>query len=191
MLSLVDIKDGVLNNLLKRKNIIVNVVLIIFVSVVGLYIHSLLSRINKNLKAEIILEKKKNDLMKKIAMAERNVSDYKGLLTQKEITLVINTITSIAQDSGVKIVSVRPDREQHYPIYAKTSIKLSLLADSYQDIINFINELETSPDLYKVVNLGIKKTKPSTGGATMQATEGEETPALSLELEIIRLRFKG
>ena len=179
MPSLVDTKNLV--KLLKNKKTIINTALVLSVLIISSNIYSRLSRINVKIKDQVVLETKRNNLLKQIAASEKNIAYYKELLKNKEATTVITAVNIFAQDAGLDIASVKPESLADNPIYSKLAIRISILADadSYHKIGDFISKLESSNDLYKVEGFYIRPY-------IQEAERG-----LSVEIIVSRITFKG
>ena len=181
-----------LDTLLKNKNTILNVALLILVLIISSYIYSWQNRMNAIVKDKIILENKKNELLKRLAGSEKRLFDYKEILKKKDNSAIITTISHLAQELRLKILSVKPEQEQDFPIYTKSSIRLSILSEGFHRLGDFISKLETSADLYKIEVLNIKPGKAQAAkAATGKKPETEQNLGLSVDIVITRIAFKG
>jgi Tfp pilus assembly protein PilO len=142
--------NDVLNELLKNRKIIINIGLFILTFIVSWQINTKFNKINTALKEQIILERRKNELVDRLINSEKKLLYYKDILKKKETPKIINSLTRLAQESGVKIVSIRPERAKEYAIYAKVPLRLSLHAENFHNIGKFISKLESLSDLYKI-----------------------------------------
>jgi Tfp pilus assembly protein PilO len=147
---------------------------------------------NTIVKDKIILENKKNELLKRLAGSEKRLFDYKEILKKKDNSAIITTISHLAQELGLKILSVKPEREQDFPIYTKSSIRLSILSEGYHRLGDFISKLEASADLYKIEVLNIKPGKAQAVKADIgKKPETEQRLGLSVDIVITKIAFKG
>ena len=178
-----------LSSLLKSKKKITNVLIIILAIIIGLNIYSRQNKVNLGIKDKLNLENKRNKLLNKLSASEVMISDYRNLLVNKDLTSVINSINQLARDSRIKIVSVRPQREQDFNIYNKLSVGVFLLAENYHKIGDFISKLESSTDVYKIEALKIIPAKKLSG--TIGSGISGDIGNLHIEVIISRFFFKG
>jgi Tfp pilus assembly protein PilO len=140
----------------KHKNKIVNIAIIILAIIISANIYKKQADGIETLKTKKGIEKKNNDVIKDINQLVEKINSYEKLFTKKDASLVINTITGIAKQSGIKIVSMRPDSEQAYPNYVKLPFGLTVSADNYHAIGKFISKLEGYQDVYIIDSAGIR-----------------------------------
>ncbi len=191
----VNIKNIDLKDLLKNKTLVLNIVVILSVLVISGYIYSKQNNINRNIKRRILSETESNDLFKQLSTLEKEISHYKEILSKKETSSIINTLSSLVQEAGLSLISIKPEDEQDYDSYIKSSISLKIFSDDYHKIGNFISKLESSSDLYKIVTLNIQshrgRTEPELQEEGQGQQERQEKSGLYLELMISRITFKG
>lgn len=148
----------------KYKNILnLNVVVIILSMIIASNIYKSQAKIKKLLMEKKDMEIKKNVALGDIKQSEEVINAYKNFLNQKDIALAINTISSIAKGSDVKIISFNPGTKADYPVYIKYPFVLSIEADSYHAIGGFISKLESHNDVYMVEGLNMKSLPESSG----------------------------
>ena len=140
----------------KHKNKIVNIAIITLAIIISANIYKKQAAGIETLKTEEDIEKKKNDVIKDINQLVKKINSYEKLFTKKDVSLVINTIAGIAKQSGIKIVSMRPDSEQASPNYVKLPFGLVVSADNYHAIGKFISKLEGYRDVYIIDSASIK-----------------------------------
>ncbi|KPK97386.1 MAG: hypothetical protein AMJ95_09310 [Omnitrophica WOR_2 bacterium SM23_72] len=100
-------------------------------------------------------ESKKNVILESISDTEKRVAAYRKLLGEKDGSSVINTIGTIAGQTGVKIISVKPVKVEKYPEYVKIPFKLELSAENYHSFGRFFSRLESHADIFMVDALDI------------------------------------
>jgi Tfp pilus assembly protein PilO len=97
--------------------------------------------------------------------------------------LLLGTISNIANDSGVTIISLKPATEEVFPLYVKYSFNLVVGVNSYHTIGKFVSNLEKHPDLYFVNQLSFRTTEDS-------PEQGKENKIIVV-LTISTILFKG
>lgn len=178
-----------LASLLKNKKKITNALIIVLALMVSFNIYSRQNKLNLSIKSKVELENKRNRLLDMLSISETKITAYKNLLVDRDLTSVINAVNQIARDSRVKIVSVKPRKEQDFIIYKKMSVGVFLLADNYHRVGEFVSRLESSSDIYKLEVLKIipaKKLSSTVGSGVAQ----EEGASLFIEAEISRFSFQ-
>lgn len=145
-----------LSDLKKHKNKVLNVFIIILTLIISMNIYKKQTKEIGSLNAQKDLEMKKNAEFDKISQLEKKNNYYKNFLSKKESGLVINTITNIAKDLGVKIVSIRPEKEIKFQQYTKRPFEISLTVDSYHELGSFIAKIESSREVYIIENISVR-----------------------------------
>lgn len=181
-----------LPDLANKKNqvLIVNIVTLLIALFFAINIYKAQVANIKSLGERRAAEMRKNEIMGNISQSEKAINSYKNLLAKKDVSLVVNKISDIARQAGVRIVSIKPNAPEDYQLYTKHSFSLAAGSGSYHTIGKFINNLENSPDMYFVDKINIKVIeKPRELG---RAEAGpEETDRLSINLTISTIVFKG
>jgi len=140
----------------KHKNKILNIVVIILALIIAGNIYKKQLKETELLKREKDGEIKKNTLLNNITQLEKRINAYKNLLAKRDTGLVINTISNIAKESGVKITSLKPGYEQRYPEYIKFGFDLMIATASYHTLGTFISAVESLRDVYMIDSLDIR-----------------------------------
>jgi Tfp pilus assembly protein PilO len=153
----------------KHKNIILNIgVIIIFLIIAnGIYKDQSLTLANLERSREV--EMKKNAALGNISVLEKKISLYRDFLNKKDLASMINNISNIARESEIRIISIRPQNEKDQGDYIKYPFVLSIAAQNYHKLGQFIARLESSPDVYIIESISVR---PFVGGA-QQAKEAE------------------
>ncbi len=134
----------------KNKNKLFNLAVIIVAFMIASNIYKQQTKEMESLKSKNNMETTKNAVIENIGGLEKSINAYKNLLVKKDASSVINTISNIAKESGVKIISIRPAPEQRYPDYIKIPLNLVFSASDYHALSRFINEIESYQDVYVV-----------------------------------------
>jgi Tfp pilus assembly protein PilO len=140
----------------KHKNKIVNIAIIILAVIISANIYKKQSEGIEALKKKEDTETKKSEVIKNINQLAQKINSYEKLFIKKDVSAVINTISGLAKESGIKIVSVRPDAEQAYPNYIKLPFGLVISADDYHAIGKFISKLESYQEVYIIEAASIR-----------------------------------
>ena len=140
----------------KNKNKILNLAVIMVAFIISGNIHKQQTKQIESLKSNNNMETKKNTAIENIGKLEKSINVYKNLLVKKDASSVINTISNIAKESGVKIISVRPVSEKRYPDYIKSPFSLMLSAADYHTLGRFISKIESYRDVYVVEAIEIR-----------------------------------
>lgn len=118
------------------------------------------------------IEIKKNELFSLITELEKKMDIRKTFVNNKDISTVIKRIGAIANDSQVKINSIKPLEKREFDVYSQHKFSLFVIADTYNDAGEFIKNLENSQDVYRVDNAIIesasKDNKSISEGVTME-----------------------
>lgn len=141
------------------KNRILSIALILLTLIISRHIYIKQSKRAEALIAQKETELKKNELLGEISQSEKKLKYYKELPKRQDASLVINLVGKIAKDSNVRVISIKPNRQESHPGYVKCPFALTLSADSYHSVGKFISELESHPDLYffDALNLKLKE----------------------------------
>jgi len=146
----------------KHKNKIINIAIIILTLIISSNVYKKQTHEMELLKKKQDIEIKKNEIIKNISQLTIRIKSYKNLLTKKDISSIITNISDMAKQSGIKIVSIRPEPEQAFPNYIKFPFTLALSAADYNAIGKFISKVESYQDVYIVEALYIKSSEALT-----------------------------
>ncbi|MFA5144979.1 MAG: type 4a pilus biogenesis protein PilO [Candidatus Omnitrophota bacterium] len=134
-----------------NKNRVFNASLIILAVIVAGNIYKGQGKGVEALKKENDMEIKKNTVMNSLSKGENDLDGYKNIFVKKDAGSIINTLSNIAKESGVKIKSIKPAQEQKLTYYIKTPFNLALSVPGYHALGGFISKLENYRDAYLVV----------------------------------------
>lgn len=173
--------SGIINS----KNKIVGIAIIIFALIIGYKIYKAQDRAVGLLGQKKEWEIKKNASLDNIRQFEKKINFYKNKVNKKEVSSLINTLSSITSDSEVKIISLTPLQEMGYPLYTKYPFKLAVSAGDYDVIGRFIGKLENNPDIYIVESAVLKPNVKMEMVSPAGPNDG-----LTLELTLYTILFK-
>ncbi len=106
-------------------------------------------------------QKQKNEILYRIEDLKNRIEFYKEKFKREDRREIINTITSLATATGVKIISLAPveqiswDIKSKSEIYDKVFFKLTIQVDSYHELGRFISRLENNTVMFAVNSLGL------------------------------------
>lgn len=101
-------------------------------------------------------ELEKNKVLESIGQLEQNYNLIKNAVNKKDVSLAIDKLGNMAKMTNVKIISIKPEKEEDYPAYVKHPFVLTATADNYHAIGKFISAVESSPDVYILESISIK-----------------------------------
>ena len=165
----------------RYKNAIINILVV----VAALFISYKIYEGQQN-SIEVINNKKgvelqKNTIIAEISRSEKKFTGYKQYLDKKDASTVIGTLGTLAADSTVEIISIRPNHEENLPVYMKYPVFVGLRARDYHTLGKFIAKVESHPDVYIVKSLSVKPASKSLG---------DEKAKISADLEIYTIFVK-
>jgi Tfp pilus assembly protein PilO len=148
----------------KHKNKLPGIIIIILSLIIASNIYKSQLKTVESLKEKKDLEIRKNEILNQISQnIEKTLNPYKQLLNTKDTSLLIDTISNIAKESGIKINSLKPQTEEQKTDYIKYSFDLEIAASDYHNLGKFINKIENSSDVYLVEALNIKAIPGQSG----------------------------
>ncbi len=139
----------------KYKDKIVNIVIIVIAIFVASNILKGSSSQIAALKTKISDEEKKSEELNKVSLLEKRLNDYKRLLVEQEASQVMSSISDIAKASRVKLVSVRPTREEKAADYLKRIFDVNIIVPDYEALVQFVNAVESFNNVYIIENMFI------------------------------------
>ena len=140
----------------KHKNKIINIVVVIVALIISNNIYKRQASGMESLIQKKDMEIKNNSIIDNINQLEQRLNAYRKLLVKKDAGLVINAISDIAKQSGVKIISIRPDTEQNFSSYIRAPFTLMLTVANYHSLGKFISKLENSQDVFIVEGIDMR-----------------------------------
>lgn len=161
----------------KHKNKALNAVIILLILYCANYIFNKQNKVLESLKKKNESEISKNNVLEGISILERKIDSYKDLLGKKDASYIMNTLSNIAKESGIKIISIRPSGEQVFPEFVKLPFDLIVSSADYHALGKFISRIEDYQDVYMVENIDISPDR--------------QKKELSVNLTISSIAFKN
>lgn len=140
----------------KYQNNILNILVIILAVIISLNIYKKQIKAINSLNSQKEAELKNNSEFEKISALEKKNNYFKDYLSKKDSGITINTISNIAKDLGIKIVSIRPEAEVKFAQYTKAVFEISFVAANYHDLGKFVSKMESSNDVYVIESITAK-----------------------------------
>ena len=171
-------------------NQIINIVILCVAGLVAINIFKGQNKKINELRQTQEEQKQKNELLYRMGDLKNRIEFYKEKFKRRDRREIINTITSLATATGVKIISLTPleqipwDIKSKSEIYDKVFFKLAIQVNSYHQLGRFISRLENNAVMFAVNSLGL--TLPL-GRKIELAAELEKKP---VELVISEVYFK-
>lgn len=175
-----------LSDIINYKNKIIHTIIIIFAIIVACNLYKSQTRGIESLKEKKELEIKRIRVLGDINELTKLIKLYKDLVNKKDISSIINTFNHIASDSDVNIVTIKPVKEQVYPLYIKYPFHLVVSTKQYDNIGRFISKLESNPDVYIIDSAEIKPAGSIETGSTKEM--GATNLVMNLTLSTIIFR---
>lgn len=190
-MSLSDLKDIKIEDIIfnpKNKNMLLNIIIILFSLLVANNIYKAQARRTQLLIEGKDKEAKKNTILHDINQSVQTLNTYSDFLKEKDVSTVINTINNIAKDSGVRIVSLQPKQGKDYPMYVKYPFDIVIQANSYHLIGRFISKLESHSDIYILDSVVIKSSRGQ--GYPVGSAEDSDSFNMEADLQLSTVLFK-
>jgi len=143
----------------KHKNKIVNIGVIILALIIANNIYKKQLSSIESLREKKEMELKINNVLGEISIMNKKLDAYNKLLALKDTGVALNTISSLAKDSNIKITSIKPSAEQRFSEYIKYPFDLNVTASDYHSLARFISKIENSREVYLVDGLDIRFNK--------------------------------
>lgn len=173
-----------------RKNVL-SIGIIIFTLIFPLIIYRTQTQQIESLRVNKDMELKKNDVLSEISRLEKTIKLYKNLLSKKDVSSVMNTISNIARDSNVILISIKPESEENQPLYIRSPFILVIGTDSFHAIGKFISMIENHPDVYSVDAISIKSQEEIQTPDRELIQASKPTTKLIVNLILGIIAFKG
>jgi len=165
----------------KNKNTIINLGVVILALFIAFKIYSGINEKINLLAQQKDIELKKNEVAEEIVGFEGKIEGYKKVLVKKELSAVMGSISVIAKQCSVKVLSIKPDKEEPYADYIKSTFDLTIDAPNYHALGNFISKIENYQDPYFIDGLTINS---SGSGGTKDVNVG-----LNISLKISTISY--
>jgi len=183
-------REKIMNLFLKAKQKLLSIGIIVFTLVLTLIINGIQTQKIGSLSAKKDAELKKNEVLKDITRSEKAIKLYKDLFSKRDASLIMNTISNIAKDSNIKLSSIKPGKEQSYPLYTRYPFILVIGADNYHAIGKFVSRIENQPEVYYVDVISIKSQEESQAQNKELAQEPGQENKIIVNLTLSIIAFK-
>ncbi len=137
----------------KYKNQIVNIFIIILALIISQSIYKNQDKEIRLLNAQKELEISKNEVTQQINSLEKRNNGYKSLLAKRDPDSIIRAVSNIANELGIKIVSIRPEGQVKYKLFTKWPFVISFVTPSYHDLGSFVSRLESTGEVFIIENI--------------------------------------
>ena len=139
----------------KNKSALVNIVLVLLALFISNKIYKSQDKRIESFREQIREESKKNEILQEISSLEKRVGFYKNLFLEKDAVSAMNTLGSIAKETNINIIAIKPNPEQNFTEYIKIPIELSVRATNYHSLGKFISRIENLHEVYMIDSLRI------------------------------------
>lgn len=151
-------------NVNKYKNLVLNIPLLILALVISVNIYKKQANNIELLTQKRDLENKRLGLISNINTIEKNIKLYNEAINRKDITAIMGLVSTLARNSSVRIISIKPAAEKDYSTHIKYSFDLVCFSNNFHNIGRFVENLENAPEFYSVDNINILGlNSPETG----------------------------
>ncbi|MFA5199771.1 MAG: type 4a pilus biogenesis protein PilO [Candidatus Omnitrophota bacterium] len=168
----------------KNKNRLLNLGIILLAVFIAFQIYKNADLEVKELDKKKANELKRNQEMEQIANLEVKIESYKRVFTKKDISYVLDSVSKIAKNAQVKFVSIKPMDSEASLDYIKSAFLITVTSPTYHALANFINQVESSVDLYIVGEVSITS---SNLGYSMGQEQDNSDLTLNLKINTILL----
>ena len=135
---------------IKNKNQIVNLGIIILALFIAFRLYQSAQLEINALNQQKQDELKKNDMTQSIAGLEDTLEGYRKVFVKKDVSSVMDKVSGIAKNYDVKVVSIKPGREENFENYLKSSFTIVINIPSYHALGEFISQIESQKDIFLV-----------------------------------------
>ena len=142
--------------LLQHKNKIINAAIFILALFIAQNIYQRQIREADILKQKKDGELKRNAVLEDIQQLEKKIRGYKSAVNRKDLSVVMNIVSEIAQDFGLNVISIRPEMQDEKALYTRYHFAMKLESNTYHAVGRFVSKLESRAELYSVEKLEIR-----------------------------------
>jgi Tfp pilus assembly protein PilO len=148
---------------LRNKNVLLNLAVIVVACIVAFnFVYKKQDKELQDLKSKVETEQNKNVVLANIGQMEGKIEGFKNLLPKRDESEVINTISNLATEAGIRITGIRPSQtQQQTPDYTKSIFEMTLTVGNYHALGKFLSRLESYKDVFIVDNVNIATQEPS------------------------------
>ncbi|MDD5116476.1 MAG: type 4a pilus biogenesis protein PilO [Candidatus Omnitrophica bacterium] len=151
------------------KDKIINAAVMLLAVFVAFYLYGLQNQQLSSLEESKNEEARKSEIIESLNRVEKRINSYKKTFTGKDLGSVIDAMTEIAKDTGVKVISVKPGSEHRESDYTRSSFLIVVRAADYHALGNFISRLENYKDLFLIEDLNISAVTDSMSGRKLDS----------------------
>ena len=145
----------------RSKNKIINLIVIILALILAFQFYKSTNERVSSLIQQQNSELEKNKVIEDIAILEKKADAYKKVFIKRDLSSIMDTISSIAKNTSVKIISVKPYTVEDMGNYSNSSFLIMLSAPSYHALGDFISKIENHDDIYLVNEISINSKVPN------------------------------
>jgi Tfp pilus assembly protein PilO len=157
---------------------VLNLIVIIIAGVVAFNLYQKNEVAKASLGVKIKNEQKKSKVLENIDQSEKTMAAYRKLLSKKDASLVMATITNMAKEQGVHVATVKPLPELRLDQFIKIPFVLTVTPSSYHALGKFISAIESFQDVYVVDSVEI--TTKGEGGESGKLTANITISSIAL-----------
>jgi len=172
-------------NIAQNKNILLNALIIIIVFIFSVKIYLKQTNLITSLNESKSLETNINQILNSIIKLDETVNSYTRFVNKKDLASVLNTLTSIAKVSEVKILSIKPIDIIDHPLYIEYPYNITVKTDNFDNIGKFLSKIESHKDVYIVTNANIHTEN------AVNLDMGQESEYLLMDLTVNTIFFKS
>ncbi len=144
----------------KNKNKILNFGIILLALFIAFQVYKSTDERINTLTGKKNEELKKNAVLQEIAALEKKIEGYKKVFAEKDMSSIVETISTIARSSSVDIVSIKPIEKETSADYVKLTFLITVSSPNYHLLGNFISQIEADKDVYMVSEVSINSADP-------------------------------
>ena len=165
----------------KHKSNAANIAVIIISLIVANRIYSMQNANTAAINEKIKTESSRNTVLADISRSEKQMGAIKKLVNKKDMNSIVGNLQTIARDSLITIVSLKPQVEK--PLADSTRYPYNLsITGTYHKIGKFISKLESSPDIYMIENMNFRTSS--------DAKDKDKKELLQVDVSIATLKIK-
>lgn len=140
----------------RKKNLILNLVVVAAAFAVAFNIYTRQSGDVVSLKAAKETERRKNALLESIKDLEHKFDAYSEFMGKRDTGYIIDHLNSLTHNLQIKILSIKPQAEQKFASYIKSSYVMTVNVSGYHDLGVLISRIESSAEIFTVSDVEIR-----------------------------------
>lgn len=184
-------KEKIMGLFFKSRKKALSIGIIIFTLIITLTVYKIQAKKIELLQIKKDTEQKKNEVLNEISRSEKTIQFYKNLLTRKDASAVMGSISNLARESNLRLISISAGNEESQPLYTKTPFVLVIDTDSYSAIGKFISKIENQPEIYFVESVSIRLQEEIRGPDKELSVAPEPKDKLRVNLILSIIALKG